>query len=472
MALSANTVWEVRTTGSDTNGGGFVAASGGTDYSQQNTAQVAVTDLVTNGTTTVTSATAGFTAAMVGNTVYITGGTGTITAARYQIVSFTNVTTVVLDSSTGLTAGTGATLNLGGAIATINELSSARGMIASNKAFVKGGVNYTTATQINFTISCTPTPTVNYTRIIGYTSTRGDGGKFTLQATVGGMTTGIILLTGNGILIRNAILDGNGQTNTQSLRIIGSWCSLVNVKSINASFSGLVVSTTTFVFLFGCEVTTTTGPVNGAGISVGLGSKIVNCWVHDNTVSGIDLQSAASDVTVTGCLITNNSGASSDGITGVANNAQIIGNTIYKSGANGINCSVNGAPPNQLILNNILSENGGYGLVGGITAGNPAESYWDGNAYYNNVSGTRHNADDVSGINSISPYVNVRDVILTADPFVNKAANDFRLNQNPGGGAACRSAGVPNLFPGLSSPNSQCFEDFGAVQHQDPGSAG
>lgn len=34
MALSSATVFEVRTTGADTNGGGFVAGAAGTDYSQ------------------------------------------------------------------------------------------------------------------------------------------------------------------------------------------------------------------------------------------------------------------------------------------------------------------------------------------------------------------------------------------------------------------------------------------------------
>ena len=60
MALSANTVLEVRNGGSDTNGGGFVTGAAGTDWSQQDAAQYSVTDGVTAGTTTITSATANF----------------------------------------------------------------------------------------------------------------------------------------------------------------------------------------------------------------------------------------------------------------------------------------------------------------------------------------------------------------------------------------------------------------------------
>jgi len=45
MALRGDTVWEVRTTGSQNNGGGFSSFWGGTDYSQQDSAQLAPTDL-------------------------------------------------------------------------------------------------------------------------------------------------------------------------------------------------------------------------------------------------------------------------------------------------------------------------------------------------------------------------------------------------------------------------------------------
>src|SRR6202041_1034152 len=94
MALTAYCVWEVRPgSGSDTNGGGFdnSVTSPGTDYSQQNSAQVTL-----NGTT-VTAHAAGVTSTIiltgytvatgdVGNVVPISGGTG-FTAGWYTIVS-------------------------------------------------------------------------------------------------------------------------------------------------------------------------------------------------------------------------------------------------------------------------------------------------------------------------------------------------------------------------------------------------
>src|SRR5216683_1498046 len=77
--ISSATVWDVRpTTGSNLNGACFdsTIANAGTDYSQQATAQLSLSDMATTGvTTTVTSVTGGFTSAMIGNCLRIDSGT-------------------------------------------------------------------------------------------------------------------------------------------------------------------------------------------------------------------------------------------------------------------------------------------------------------------------------------------------------------------------------------------------------------
>ena len=75
MAQPATTVWEVRpTVGSDSNGGGFVPGASGTDWSQQNSPQYALTGIASSGSgNTVLSALAA--ADMVGNIAQCTGGT-------------------------------------------------------------------------------------------------------------------------------------------------------------------------------------------------------------------------------------------------------------------------------------------------------------------------------------------------------------------------------------------------------------
>ena len=88
---------------------------------------IPVTDGVTNGTATITSATASFGTDVVGNLVYVQGGTGSVAANWYEIISRTNATTIVVDRTTGLTAGTGVTLNIGGTLATPGAIVSVAG---------------------------------------------------------------------------------------------------------------------------------------------------------------------------------------------------------------------------------------------------------------------------------------------------------------------------------------------------------
>ncbi len=64
MALTSAVAWEVRTGGSDSNGGGYTVGAGGTDYSQQNAAQV-----VFNGSTITAT--------------YKTGSSFTVTKAMF-----------------------------------------------------------------------------------------------------------------------------------------------------------------------------------------------------------------------------------------------------------------------------------------------------------------------------------------------------------------------------------------------------
>src|SRR5205814_2364059 len=137
MALSAAIVWECRASGAnDNNGGGFKAGASGTDYSQQNSAQLTLTDLATTGVvTTLTSVTGGFTSAMVGNTINIASGTN-FTAGFYEITAFTNSNTVTLDRAPTTAAGAAGTGSVGGALATLSKLAGA--MVGSNWAFITG----------------------------------------------------------------------------------------------------------------------------------------------------------------------------------------------------------------------------------------------------------------------------------------------------------------------------------------------
>jgi hypothetical protein len=144
MAIGVSTIWRIRVSGNNLNGAGFdsTIAGAGTDYSQQDSPQLSLTDVVGNGTTTLTSATGGFTAAMIGNAIRISAGTGA-TVGYYFITGHTDTNTVTVDRSPG--TGTGWTARVGGAAANpetapliINGNATGNKMVAGNTVYIRG----------------------------------------------------------------------------------------------------------------------------------------------------------------------------------------------------------------------------------------------------------------------------------------------------------------------------------------------
>jgi hypothetical protein len=473
-ALSANTVWEVRpTNGSDTNGGGFVAGASGTDWSQQNSPQYSVTDGVTAGTTTITSATANFGTDVVGNLIYVQGGTGGVVAGWYQISSCTNATTIVVDRLAGLTAGTGVTLHIGGALKTLSQLSSV--MIGSNKAFCKAEATQTTAATLSFTPGAVaPSRTVPYTRLIGYTTSRTDAGMFTVQLITNTGLTAIVLHSG-GATVENFTIDCNSLGTSMGIDFEAGHQYAKNCKVSNFTLRGICANGNNN-HAVSSEVTGGTSAATAAiDMNASVGSKVRSCYVHDNACVGVHILQPG--VSVQGNLIANNTGASSDGVLQASGGSILIEkNTIYGSGEHGINVSAATGNEELICRGNILAKNGGYGISFTSGAGVPADPNWDGNAYWNNTSGTRNNMDDTStvAINGVAPYANALDVAIsgsdpTNDPFTAKGSGNFTLNNTAGAGKLLRGTAPQATIPGATGTG---HEDFGCFQHQDAGGGG
>jgi parallel beta helix pectate lyase-like protein len=471
-AISVSTAWEVRpTVGASTNGGGFVAGATGTDISQFNnknaaacsscqssTANLSTADAVANGTTTITSATAAFSAAIVGNIIYFQGGTGSIAAVRKQVTVFTNATTITIDSA--IAASVTMTMNIGGALDTIT--TSLLFNTAGNIIFVKATGTNTITASIVLNNNQTPSATVPMSQIIGYTTTRTDNGRATIQAST---NSGITMLGGGnaGWVIRNFVLDCNSLTTCTSLGP-NFYTEVSNVKAMNFTSCGLCAgqggsngSTTTDSEITGGVSGCIAGIENTSGLS-----SIERNWIHDNSCLGI-LSNDSTSILFN--VISNNVGVTTDGIqTGSSRGLTIMNNTIYKSGRHGINVAQGELGIGGNIRNNILSDNGGFGIVGANVAGWPAQPWWDGNFYFNNTSGTRHFMDDtgtVNPINGAAPYVNTLDVIGSATPFTSAGTNNYTLNSTAGGGAAAKGTASPGALPGLSQTGSM---SFGALQ--------
>jgi hypothetical protein len=450
MAINATAVWRVRAGGSDTNGAGYDSAisGAGTDYSQQDAAQLSLTDIACSATTTVTSATGGFTAAMIGNSIRITGGGAT--SGYYYITGHTNTNTITVDRTPGtVTNGTG---KVGGAAATHQViLNSANGTgdkcVAGNTVWIRGAgsenpssPDYTFTGHVNVVIGDTTN---------GRVFIKGENGRPLLQG------NGLILNLCTYIWLENISATTSGNTNGQHghFRFSGTGNVAINVKT-NSNNQTVMhgFSLAARSKLLGCELYGgTTSPSFSSGshgvIVASLTADIIGCYIHHFRDRGISAGDTSTDTPkIVGNVIYANAG---DGIRYRSESStvgMVSGNTIDGNGGHGISV-VNTDTIGQLsIFNNLITNHTGsskYGIhleAGTASLNDKVKAFCDYNGFYNNSNG---NTNAISqGSNSVS---------LSADPYTNAASGDWTLNNTAGGGADCRDAGFPQTLPGTST---------------------
>jgi Right handed beta helix region len=456
MALPTTAVWEVRPgTGSDTNGGGFDSSKAGTDYSQQNSKNSSgnnksTTDAVAVGTTTLTSATASFTSAIVGNIIFLTGSG--ITVGWYEVVTFTNSTTVTLDSSPG--TGTGLTMNIGGALATIEQAFA-------NMLLVTVGGNIT---WVKATATYTATGTLNLAgqndfpmSFIGYTTTRGDGGQVTW--TISNSSPLVTMATGNQFnwLFENFIFEPDsgspGDGFDGGLTGQNYLCRFKNCKftgftvAIALGYVNSVHFNASCLFFENCEIT----GCSSHGMELSGSNFLIGCYIHGNGGDGVHITATNSGTSATGachferCVIYNNTG---NGIfvdqmnpsTQIMTWPQVINCAIVDNNGDGIQLN-SGAGNNFnafVLVNNIIESNQGFGI----------NSVHSGAGYlqieYNNAFGSGGTANASGNYNNLT--ADPTDITLTAEAFTTVGSN-WTLNSTSGGGAACKAVGFPSSIP-------------------------
>ena len=423
MALSAATVFEVRTDGSDTNGGGFVPGSGGVDYSQQASAQLSVTDAACAGTTTLTSATGGFTSAMVGNLVYLSSGPG-----WYQIAAYTNTNTVTIDRN-GPNA-TGMTARVGGALASPGSLGlvfNAHG-VSGQKAWIRGGTYVMTSTTANVSggrLSIKPSTAFV---LCGYGTTRGDGTRPVLDA---GSLTSFTMITTDG-------------TFNEQVVVADIECNAKGNSTVTA------FSCTDYTTLYRTIARSATTGFTGSATCVG--TQAISCTTGYNNVTGARVVRCIAIGCTTG--FTNQNNATISGCVAVSCttgfdsgfNAAVHRCTAY-GGTDGFRTS--SGSHNMLYVNCLAVGCSGFGFN---TAADDQMFYCAG---YNNTSGNKN----------ATPIYEDTFIALTADPFVNAAGSDFRLNNTAGGGALLRGSAMP-------FPTQTTSDDIGALQSTNGGASG
>lgn len=440
-ALSASTVWEVRNGGDDTNGGGWVTGASGTDWSQQTSPQYSVTDGVTAGTTTITSATANFGTDVVGNIMYVQGGTGSVTAGWYQITARGSASSITVDRSTGLTAGTGVTLKIGGCFATPGRASSLMAVAGQKTWWKYHASNFVVSTATPGPAGPITFPSVACT-LQGYDATRGDdtGNRPCIEwgSALAGDGAFLVTFASNQLqTVHNIKVDGGGDT-------------VANGVSMPAGSS----------LLNNCVITDLpgSGGSHGIGVSVAGSSTASNCRV-DNCLTGFGIAGVVTNSVATACATGFNlssAGAFVDRCLAYAN----TGDGFISSATSALsNCTSSGNGDDgfhtgtvRVALTNCASTfNTGYAVNASSAQTMRLLRFAD----YSNTAGRTNSAAflDDSPVGTIS-----------ADPWVAKASGDFRPNDTAGAGALLRGAAL-GVFGQTDN------QDVGAVQHADPSGA-
>lgn len=427
MALASTIVWEGRASGNATNGGGFKTGASGIDWSQQDAAQYSVTDGVTAGTTTITSATAAFGTDVVGNLIYVQGGTGSVAADWYEITARASSTSITVDRSTGLTAGTGVTLKIGGALSDVRTILTK--FVSGNTVWLKNGT-YTIGTGVAVNGS------LQGFTVEGYGTTRGDLGTAPVIQATAAINVWQFYVYGTCI-IRNLVFDGNstGTTGLTSTNFAGASSQLQLSYCRFRRFTGAGYLSSYGGTAYFCEFDGNQYGIEQSGGAGYLDFSLYSCYIHDNSSHGIRRMT----VNVFDTIFDSNGGY---GIFGWGPQ-KTLKNCVFYNNTSGGFATEDNSGLIGLAYNCIYVSNGGWGSNGW--------KYFRKCAFYNNTSGA------ITGSTE-----SLNQITLTALPFTDAPNGDFSLNNTASAGASCRDAGYPGAYPGALTTG---YPDVGAAQY-------
>ena len=378
MAIGATCIWEVRTTGANTNGGGYT--SGGVDKSQQDAAGWALTGCTSVGAgNTVLNANAH--ADMVGNVACCVSGTNFTISEFFEVLSVVAGVSITFGTShagASICTGVGANgvINIGGAFKIGGTLDDEwfDSIRAGNTVYIAstaGGVTYTLGETVAMASSGTgPLPIT----VQGYKDTR------TTKPT--GIDRPTIACGANGF--------SSSQYNIWKYLIFTTThASGIKCEATFNIFLECKVNSLTgygfydlygYAFFISCEAICT----GGTAINFGSYSCGVNCYIHDSNAAiigggGGSISHSIIDTCVTGISLV------------TANNLSVLNNTIY-------NCvkGISGAAPVSFpVINNIITGC----LTGASWTIAELINFWDFNCWNNttDVTNVTKGPNDITG---------------------------------------------------------------------------
>lgn len=365
-------------------------------------------------------------------------------------------TTYYVDAATGSDSNAGT--STGAAFLTIAHALSV--VAAGDTVYIKAGTYVQTA-SLNI-----PVATLT---VIGYGVTPGDNGTKPLITTA--INSVALWNTGssnNGVQIFNNL----SMSNTATTRASGIWQLSAHGTAqtwvfVNCLFDGFnraidnsngTPFDVAFIHLMGCEIKNTVTESVNTGNSNFRELKVYGCYFHNN-FSDINSSASAQGTIWLAYTIFANS------ITTICLNLSdpivIIDHCTFANNSNSsATVSLSGSTGFTSITNNIFYGSTFTALTGGnVTFPGIIAA----------IAAGHSNAFGGNGTNFSQWSATPGDVTLSTNPFTNAGAGDYSLNSTAGGGAACKGAGFPGVFPGgLSTGHA----DIGAVQSSGGGGGG
>ena len=282
MALHANTLWEIRTTGNSENGGGFHDRIPGTsvDYTAQNLPQLDLTDLAcAAGSITITSVVGGFTQAMVGNVMQIHAGAN-FTVGFYEIVTWNSGNSVDVDRIPVTGVGANGHGKVGGGLTLMTQIQSVA--VNGNVVYVKSGT-YNYVANVTFSNGLLVASPIY---VLGYDLARGTNPTGNNRPLIH-MST-FAFTVPKFCHVHNLRIDGSNDTLVTG--VAGAYCHFRNCYFENTAVAGASKYCLNPIqgVIQDCEFIGTAGATS-TGINSG-SAQVLNCYFHDltnGTVAGV-----------------------------------------------------------------------------------------------------------------------------------------------------------------------------------------
>lgn len=428
----------------------------GVDYSNQDAAKIAYTDILAS-TTTFTSVANPVGKNIIGNYLNITSGTN-FTVQRVEVVSTSTITATV-DKTLGASAGAGGVGNLGGALASPGLAGGT--VIAGNAVYIASGTYTVTSNSVNIAAGCfqwNSAGTATKVNLVeGFGTIPGDMGTPPVMSA--GVVSNASLITSGGsgtyFVVRNVTANGNSQTTSTGISLAGAVGQIIDrCKALNCTTTGIGLAAAGLIYrchVTGCSTT---------AFRLSTGAVVYYSEAYANSCAGFSQVTASTNTVLVGCISSANTGATTDGfsLTTTTYNVHMIGCVAYGNGRHGFNIAGPG------ILTNCIAEGHTAGAAYGFTTTTTANNglLLVNCAAYNNTTGT------IDTTKILKPAISFV-TNTTGSFFTNAGSGDFSLNSTANQGTLARAAGYPGLMPRGTSTG---YADIGAVQHQDAGGGG